>query len=370
MTVKCKGCGAQIQHDDEKKPGFIPLEVFTRRKEQGEEILCQRCFRARHYGKLEPVIISKSFTNSLLKIVKDFEVIVWVVDITDFEGSHEPVLSEILKDSRKILVVNKIDLLPRAVTIQEIENWSLQRVQDERIEGIYLTSTLRKYGIRRLATRLSDFNRILFVGVTNVGKSSLVHALTGADISITPFPGTTLGLISAKMNKTVIYDSPGILTKHRVIDLLPPNCQKQIVAEKHLSRKTFKPQRDTVIFLGGMCKLQIIFSTELAPIFQIFASEGVKFHLTNSEKADDLWKRQYGRLLVPPCKPKEPSFESLKWSEREFELTAGEELAIAGLGWLSVRRGPVKIRAAVPDQIIVQKRTALINPYRGGMADE
>lgn len=275
-----------------------------------------------------------------------------------------------MKNSKKIIVVNKIDLLPRAVSVQEIKDWVCKRFEDEKIEGIYLTSTIRTYGLRKLAIHLSSFHKVLFVGATNVGKSSLVRALTGADVTITPFPGTTISLIKTKMDDTFIYDAPGIVTEHRIIDFLPPDCQKRITPQKHMTRMTFKPQKDKVLFMGGMCRLDFDFATELLPIFQLFASEGVKFHLTDRKRADELWERQYGKLLVPPCKPKEPSFESFRWQEQEFDLDLCEELSIAGLGWLSVRRGPLKVRVHLPQQITVKKRTALINPYRGGLRHE
>ncbi|WP_041082227.1 ribosome biogenesis GTPase YqeH [Thermotoga profunda] len=368
--MKCEGCGAQIQHESEKKPGYIPLDVFTKRISEGKQVLCQRCFRARHYGKLEPVRISKDFLHELSRIVDDFERIIWVLDITDFEGSYDPFLIDILRNKEKIIVVNKIDLLPRAVSIQEIKDWVLKRLEIERIEEIFLTSTLRTYGIRKLASQLGNFRKVLFVGVTNVGKSSLVRALTGADLSITPFPGTTLGLIKARMQGTTIFDTPGLVTEHRIIDLLPAECQKRIVAQKHLSRMTFKPENNKTFFIGGMCRFDIQFATEFLPIFQVFAGQGVKFHLTDSKKADELWERQYGKLLVPPCTPKQPSFQSLNWREEEFDLDVGEELAIAGLGWLSIRRGPLRIKVKIPEKITVKKRIALVNPYRGGMSDE
>jgi len=34
--VKCEGCGAQIQHEDDKKPGYVPKDVFEKRKAQGK----------------------------------------------------------------------------------------------------------------------------------------------------------------------------------------------------------------------------------------------------------------------------------------------------------------------------------------------
>jgi len=360
--MKCKGCGAEIQHEDETLPGYIPKEVFERRTLAGEEILCQRCFRARHYGKLMPVRL-EDFWTQLTNVIKEVDVVVWILDITDFEGSYDPKIFEVLSSVKKILVVNKIDLLPRAVTVQEIDSWVRRQVLDEPFDVI-LTSATKRYGLRRLKEKLLEFRRVLFVGVTNVGKSSLFKEITGKDVSVTPFPGTTLGLIRAKLFNTILFDSPGITTKHRLIDFLSPESQKKLTHADHLSRFTFKPDRNSVIFLGGVCRLDIDFKSELRPIFQIFANEAVKFHQTSKVKADTLWKRQYGKLLVPPFDPQELPIESLSFQEKRFELDASEELAIAGLGWLSVRRGPFETCLKTIDGIYVRKREALINPAR------
>lgn len=360
--MKCKGCGAELQHEDETLPGYIPKDVFERRTLSGEEILCQRCFRARHYGKLMPVRFEE-FSNQLRDVARSVDVVVWVLDITDFEGSYDPQVAEILSGVKKILVVNKIDLLPRAVTVREIEEWVRKQISDHPFDVI-LTSVTGHYGIGRLKERILKFRRVLFVGVTNVGKSSLFKELTKMDVSITPFPGTTLGFIQAKISDAVLFDSPGITTGRRLIDLLSPESQKKLTPTDHLSRFTFKPDRNDVIFLGGVCRLDFDFETELRPIFQIFASETVKFHQTNKNKAEDLWRRQYGKLLTPPFDPEELPLENLKFRQERFTLNAGEELAIAGLGWLSVRRGPFEICLKTIDGINIRKREALVNPAR------
>lgn len=63
---------------------------------------------------------------------------------------------------------------------------------------------------------------------------------------------------------------------------------------------------------------------------------------------------------MPPFKPKELSMDSLNWKEEEFELNTGEELAIAGLGWLSVRRGPFKAKVKTINDVIVKKEKHLL----------
>ena len=48
QPIRCYGCGAILQTDDQKKVGYIPQI-----KDNGKPLLCQRCFRLQHYHKLE-----------------------------------------------------------------------------------------------------------------------------------------------------------------------------------------------------------------------------------------------------------------------------------------------------------------------------
>ncbi|HAA83013.1 MAG TPA: ribosome biogenesis GTPase YqeH, partial [Thermotoga naphthophila] len=53
-----------------------------------------------------------------------------------------------------------------------------------------------------------------------------------------------------------------------------------------------------------------------------------------------------------------------KWKRETFTLKEGEELAVAGLGWMSVRRGPFTVEVTVPDSVKLVVREALVNPKR------
>ena len=78
MTI-CKGCGVTLQHTNPNEPGYTP-------KEDG--VYCQRCFRIMHYDDL---VFSLRDTISPSQIIKQIEsqegVILWIVDLFDFESS-------------------------------------------------------------------------------------------------------------------------------------------------------------------------------------------------------------------------------------------------------------------------------------------
>ena len=42
--LRCYGCGAIIQSEDEKKIGFVPKNALDR-----SQVLCKRCFRLKNY---------------------------------------------------------------------------------------------------------------------------------------------------------------------------------------------------------------------------------------------------------------------------------------------------------------------------------
>ncbi len=362
--MKCPGCGAELQFDDPKKPGYIPLEVFERRLSNGEEILCQRCYKLKHYGKMVPIEFHEDFKKNLKSYLGGFDVVLWILDIFDFEGSYDEEIRKLLKNKKVVYGVNKIDLIPRAVTLKEIKEWLKKRL-NANSEDIRMISAAKKLGLRSMIKHLKKLaDKALVVGVTNVGKSSILNELCGYGTTVSPFPGTTLGIIrrKAKDFNFYLYDTPGIVTGKRIIELLDPECQKRITPIKRVTRKTFKPENGRVIFIGGLCRLDIFFEGEKRPIFQIFSSENVVFHETNSRKADILMRERLGDLLIPPCSKE--NYEKYEWEEKWYNLNIGEELAIAGLGWLSVRRGPFKVRVTLPKGIKVVLREALVNPYR------
>ncbi len=364
--MKCPGCGAELQFDDPSKPGYIPFEVYERRLAEGKEILCQRCYRLKHYGKLDPVKLDENFIGKLKNVLGSFKLVLWVIDVTDFEGTYRKEIRDLVAGKKVIYAVTKIDLLPKAITQTEIKEWLIERIKPKYPKDVRLISSLKGFGINSLKKHLLSFgvDKALVIGVTNVGKSSLINKLAEHPTLISPFPGTTLGLLRRKMKgaRFYIYDTPGITTSDRFSDLLSVECQKEILPSRELTRKTFKPERERAILIGGLARLLVDYDTKLRPIFQIFTYEKVKLHETKSEKAEQLLKERVGDFLIPPCSKSE--VEGLEFMEKEFEVDEEHELAFPGLGWINVKRGPVIFKALIPRGVKVVKRPRLVKPKR------
>src|SRR5690625_3800408 len=68
---KCSGCGVYVQSEDETKLGYVPKQVLQR-----ETVICQRCFRLKHYNELQDVPLTKDDFLNILHHIGEREALV------------------------------------------------------------------------------------------------------------------------------------------------------------------------------------------------------------------------------------------------------------------------------------------------------
>ena len=80
QQIRCIGCGAVIQSEDQTKPGYAPESALEK-----EEVICQRCFRLKHYNEVQDVdLTSDDFLNILQEIGNHDCLVVYLIDLFDF----------------------------------------------------------------------------------------------------------------------------------------------------------------------------------------------------------------------------------------------------------------------------------------------
>ncbi|AKI98036.1 GTPase [Kosmotoga pacifica] len=365
--MKCKGCGIEIQTTAENEPGYIPVEVLERRLVEGKEVYCKRCFSLKHYGKL---IDGFDFDHSLELLRRYLNLapnVLYIIDIFDFEGTFRKEIVELLKDHQVFYLVNKVDLIPEEITPMEIKRWVKDRfkVQSTRIR---LMSAKKRRGVASLLKFLKGkrSRKFLTIGVTNVGKSSVLNALADRDtLTISRFPGTTLKAIEFRNREhgLTFIDTPGIITKDRVTDLLDAVCQSRVLPEKKLMVHTIKvKKKPRTVFLGGFVRIDAETGELPGPIFHVITSENVTVHETNPETANIKWSLWFGSLLQPPCT--QQSVDEYGMRKKKLKLVTGQEVAIKGLGWINVARGPLEITISYPANTEPVVRKGLVGPLK------
>lgn len=367
MTEKhCVGCGIKLQNENSDLEGYTPKEI-----KKNEDMYCQRCFQLKHYGKYTLNKLTRDdYRREVNSLLDKVDLVIPVFDIIHFEGAFDVDILDILREKDSIIVINKLDLIPMDKHPSEVANWVKNRLAEEGIAplDIAIVSTKNGYGINGIYKKIKHFYpdgvNGMVIGVTNVGKSSIINRLVGKKIAtVSKYPGTTLKNVLNKIPYTNIglYDTPGLIPEGRISDYLCDVCAQKTVPSTEISRKTFKTKKDRVIMIGNLLDFRILNEDETKPIFTLFASREIPFHETNIEKAKELKQNNYFDIPCEKCREK---FNSQKKEKKTILINQGEELVFKGLGWISVKRGPLKIELTIPSGVELISRKAFIDPKR------
>lgn len=96
----------------------------------------------------------------------------------------------------------------------------------------------------------------------------------------------------------------------------------------------------------------------------LYAAKDVTFHETNTERLKELLASGRKDLLYPPCDNCRDQYKKLEMIKKKIKVQAGEELVFKGLGWISVKRGPLEIEVTLPKEAGIIVRDAFIKPKR------
>ena len=374
ISKKCTGCGMELQFEDEKKEGYVPEEKFI----MEGDLLCQRCFKIKNYGKNSVNNFkSEDYSKEVLNSVKKSDIILPIFDIIDFEGSFTEEILDYLRDYRSIVLVNKTDLLPGFVHTTEIADWIKDRLAEEDIvpENIAFISAKSKYGINGVIRKIKSIFpdkkvKAVVLGASNVGKSSVINLLLGKNkITTSKYSGTTLKSINNKIPDTdiTITDTPGLIPKEkRLSDMISVETGLKLVPSGEISRKTFKLEEGQVFMFDAFCRFKVkenktkkndtAEEKKYKPIFSVYSSKNVKFHVTKEERVEELLEGDFFDVLKGEEKKKyfENEFVTFKTTVKE-----NEDLVISGLGWINVKRGPLAIELTVPKGVKVIVRPSI-----------
>lgn len=373
MSKRCKGCGIELQTTDNTKQGFVPEDVYN----GNHGAYCQRCFKITNYGSYLPMEMTKEdYRVEVNKAVEEADVAIAVFDIIDFEGSFDDEILDVLREMDSIIAVNKIDLIPGDKHPSEVSDWVKERLADEGIAplDIAIISAKSKYGVNGIIRKLRHFypdgGSVVVMGTTNVGKSSIINGLLGdKSVTTSKYPGTTLKSVKNTIPKTnlTIIDTPGLIPEGRISDMVCQECNLKVVPSKEISRMTFKMKPNRVLSFGGLMYIKVLENKDNSkPIFSAFASKGVVFHETNEQRIEEMWNEHTGGILTPPCETCKDEYRKLPMRTETWTVEEGEELVFKGLGWLSVKRGPLSVEVHLPEGAIVELRDAFITPRRKG----
>lgn len=359
MTERCKGCGVVLQNTDPTALGYTP--------KPGAEY-CQRCFRLSHYGDVTISMQQGIEAEKTLEKINELDaVIFWVVDLYNLEECLISRLNQRLPGKKIVMVATKRDLLPQTLSDEKLLDYLHQRLQEEgiQVDDILFSSHLNDGStesricvedLRKRIEQKRDGKDIVFLGVANAGKSTLINRLLGSsELTVSRNPGTTLDLVAIGQPGYTLYDSPGVDNSHSILSFVKPKVLKSVVPIHPIKPRVFQIHENRSFAVGGLARLDVCTRNKATVV--AYFSDQLQVHTGKLENANALWKKHYG-VLLHPVMSKEMNMQT--YTAPKMKKDEKMDVYIYGLGWFCISGKVSSIQVQVPKGIYVSFRKAMI----------
>ncbi|AKU79743.1 ribosome biogenesis GTPase YqeH [Spiroplasma turonicum] len=339
---KCVGCGKELQINDEKIPGYV-IDIE-------KQDYCLRCFKIKNYNRLvEQDINDKDFIEILDNINKEKEKIryYYVVDIFDLPGSRLDWLEKLISTKEVIILANKVDLLPKAVSSKKILDFLTDYFSSSPLKNskIMLTSSIKDSYIFNLILELRKIKYDQYIiGISNAGKSSLINACLRLNQQIpsivtSKYVNTTLDKIKINFTKdNFIYDTPGLIKHKHIAIATAPSYWDYFFFQKEIKQITYQLYKDQTIFYGGLAWFSFddgeILNEKQKPkktSFHFYVNKRLPLHRTKTLNAMNYFKK-HRHSLSPRLKDINYDFVTHNF---DFDKVDKVDIHISGLGWIN-----------------------------------
>ncbi len=360
--VKCFGCGAVIQSEHAQHIGYVPKAALEK-----DHILCQRCFKLNHYHQRQETSLTKDDFLSILQTIGDKDcLVVYIIDLFDFNGSLIQGLTRHIGNNDILVLANKRDILPKSVKETKIEHWVRRQLKEEGIKpvDVIISSGKKNMNLDDIFDSIMEHSHgrdVYVVGVTNVGKSTLINSLikhySDAEqfITVSEFPGTTLNLIEIPLNESsTLYDTPGIINDSQITHLVDTETLQAVMPRSELRPMVYQLNPGQSLYIGGLARVDYEEGDQAN--FIVYVSRDMQIHRTKTVNADELYNRH------KQLKFEVPGIDTID-QMKTYSLTLDhgkKDIVISGLGFVTISSTGAKIKVKAPSMIDVFVRESLI----------
>lgn len=320
----------------------------------------------KHYGIYRKASIKdRAIKEDIQAQLSACTAIFLVLDITQFEISSSAI--DWVADLKKpiFLIVNKCDMLKPWILPKDIRRWVSERLFIK-IDFIFPVSAKSHRDMTALRKKIEDTfspsEKVLLLGTTNVGKSTILSSLTRSDTpTISRLPGTTLGIAEMKGEHVSYVDVPGLKEANPWLGSLCPDCLVSLIPKKEIKNYSCVMKTGQAIMMGGMGWLVIEDAGERGWVrLEAFAPDGFNIHRTSFKRIEDLTEKHMGEILTPPCPSCWASLGGPHYERHEVAMHVNQELVIPGCGWISLRSGSFSGAVYLPQNVFPVVRPCII----------
>ncbi|GAB2265443.1 hypothetical protein Dimus_000498 [Dionaea muscipula] len=175
-VASCYGCGAPLQTVEVDGPGYVDRDTYELKKKhhQLRTVLCGRCQLLSHGHMITAVgghggypggkkfVTAEQLRDMLSHLRHEKALIVKLVDIVDFSGSFLSRVRDLIGANPIILVITKVDLLPKGTDLNCIGDWVVEATAKKRLNvlSVHLTSSKSKIGITGVVSEIQKEKKL------------------------------------------------------------------------------------------------------------------------------------------------------------------------------------------------------------------
>ncbi|GJZ42242.1 NO-associated protein 1, chloroplastic/mitochondrial [Tanacetum coccineum] len=319
--------------------------VQKKKHRQLRTVLCGRCRLLSHghmvtavggnggYAGGKQFVTAEELREKLTHLRHEKALIVKLVDIVDFNGSFLAHVRDLAGANPIILVVTKVDLLPKGTDFNCVGDWVVDATMRKKLNvlSVHLTSSKSLVGIAGVVSEIQKEKKgrdVYILGAANVGKSAFINAalkmlsykdpVAAMARKYKPIqsavPGTTVGpiQINAFLGGGKVYDTPGVHLHHRQaavvhsqdLPALAPRSRlrgqsftKEVVLDQWVSEKMeFDGLTGFSIFWGGLARVDILKALP-ETCLTFYGPKALKLHIVPTNKADEFYKEEFLWIL-------------------------------------------------------------------------
>ena len=359
-VIRCHSCGAILQSDSKKLPGFISKAII----ENGIPKIpyCNACYEK--MLSLNSSELTQEVDKETLKILRDAiatdALIVWVVDLFSFNGTLNP---DIVKKVKKLNVVvfgTKKDLFPSWIGEETLKRFIDERFSELGINpiGIYLVGNEASLDLDYIKNEVNKFRKghdIYMIGNFGSGKTTFINKWlknyinnTEWQVKTEKYPETNVDVLEVPLsNSSFFYELPDLSNATSALSKVEKEVAKIITPKKEVTMvRRYIGKGDSVV-IGNLAVLTLVKGHHTR--VRIFTGEKVENKVVKSEDVDAFMERNRKKKLLKPVSERFVTFEDFDMFEYDLENDdLRHDISIEGLCWFSMRGRGQTIRVTIP----------------------
>lgn len=344
MNKRCPGCGSELQTATNNNPGYVS---------NINNSLCDRCYRLKHFNQqYDPTLTNDEYIKVVKTVIEPYNRIIVVIDACNLHASLNQQLLDVIGKREVMLLVNKIDILPRVIRPIKIINWIEENIELNFFD-IILTSAQKKYNVDEILYSLREekISEIPIIGMTNVGKTSIINSLLKSvypdekfDALISPYSGTTLDAIKLHLDDIILIDTPGIVNSGNIQNYLTKKSLNRVYPKKEYKQQVYQINPNNSLLISSVFNVDYIDGSKLA--VSVYMSEQIQIHRCKTDNKQSLLdKHLFTQFLTLPLKNEANKFGN--FITREIILKPKHMLMVDGLCFMTFNnKQPITIQVS------------------------